>query len=169
MGGRHQHLEDPNTCTQDIRKTKFCLVRFFFIHPLLSYHTTNPIVMSSFCFLTCRLSCVFLSLSGRDLAFRCVTPPAEEPFATVCETIASMATTEEDKNLQMMRNVWMKTIYWQVSTIYMSRNLGGKAVRYSCTVDLLSRSWLNYSSITLALLECADITTASTYQVSTLI
>jgi hypothetical protein len=34
MGGRHQNFEDPITWTQDIRKTKFHLVRFFLTHPL---------------------------------------------------------------------------------------------------------------------------------------
>jgi hypothetical protein len=34
MGGRHTIFEDPITWTQDIRKTKFHLVRFFFTHPL---------------------------------------------------------------------------------------------------------------------------------------
>ena len=31
------------------------------------------------------------------LASRCAAPPAEEPFATVCETTASTATMGEDK------------------------------------------------------------------------
>ena len=31
------------------------------------------------------------------LGSRCVAPPAEEPSATVCETTASTATTDEDK------------------------------------------------------------------------
>ena len=41
MGGRHQNFEDPMTWTQDIRKTKFHLVRFFFTHPLAQEDDAN--------------------------------------------------------------------------------------------------------------------------------
>ena len=60
MRDRHEQFEDPMTWTQDIRKTKFNLVRFFFTHPLV-LALTMPLGMELFLTMLLPMTIFFVS------------------------------------------------------------------------------------------------------------